>query len=161
MQRRGSRVAWNDDSWKDGYDAWKLASPDEYDDDVCDHDDYDVDILEGRARCNRCSESWHVTEEEVARQIEHQRQYSEWEERENRREFWRRLTHPIRWPIHRFWWRRAGVSAERPASLLVMVGVGIGIYAAFGPYWLGVAIGVCILFVMVMLVTQTRGGGER
>lgn len=54
------------------------------------------------------------------------------------------------------WWRRAGVGAERPASLLVMVGAGIGTYAVFGPYWLGVAIGICILFVVVMLVTQTR-----
>lgn len=103
----------HDDSWRDSYDAWKLASPDDdYDDDPeCDHDDYDVDILEGRARCNRCSESWHVTEEEVQRQIEHQRQYCEWEDRENRREFWRRLTHPIRWPIfrllERIWPRKA------------------------------------------------------
>ena len=30
-------MSWNDDSWRDGYDAWKLASP--YDDeDPCDED---------------------------------------------------------------------------------------------------------------------------
>lgn len=36
-----------DDSWRDSYDAWKLASPyDDYDDDPredCDHDEYEVD----------------------------------------------------------------------------------------------------------------------
>lgn len=57
-----------------------------------------------------------------------------------------------------FWWRRAGVGAERPASLLVTVGSGIGVYAVLGPLWLGTAIGICIFFVMVMLLTQTNGG---
>ena len=29
---KDSRMAWNDDGWKDGYDAWKLRAPD-WDDD--------------------------------------------------------------------------------------------------------------------------------
>lgn len=76
---------------------------DEYDDpqDLCDHEDYDVDILSGRASCNNCLAHWYVDQEEVERQIEHQRRYSDWEERENRWEFWRKLTHPVRWPIYR------------------------------------------------------------
>lgn len=87
--------------WRDSYDAWKLASPDDDRDDVCDHDDYEVDILEGRARCNRCPESWYVSEEEVCAKIKHQAAYDDYCERENRREFWRRLTYPLRWPIYR------------------------------------------------------------
>lgn len=101
-----------DDSWKDGYDAWKLASPDdEYDEPECYHDDYDVDILEGRAHCNLCLESWYATEEEVRRQIEHQAEYDAWCRKQERREFWRRLTLPVRWPVHwlleRIWPRKA------------------------------------------------------
>lgn len=89
-------MTWNDDSWKDSYDNWKLASPDDDRDDYCEHDDYDVDILEGRAHCNRCSESWYVSEDEVLRQIEHERAYNEHLERENRRQWWRDLWASIR-----------------------------------------------------------------
>lgn len=103
-------MAWNDDSWKDSYDAWKLASPD--DDDECDHDDYDVDILDGRCRC-ACGYSWYATNEQVLAESERQREYSEWEERTSRREFWRRLTYPIRWLIHllleKVWSRKSHV----------------------------------------------------
>jgi hypothetical protein len=103
----------NDDSWRDSYDVWKLASPyDEYDDEPeCYHEDYDIDILEGRTYCNSCSESWYATEEQIAREIEHQREYAEWEDRQRRREFWRKLTLPIRWPVYRLleriWPRKA------------------------------------------------------
>lgn len=90
----------SDDSWRDTYDAWKLASP--YDDDLCDHDDYDVDILDGRAHCNRCPESWYVSEEEVARQIEHQAAYHEQLERENSRQWWRDLFSPATNLLWRF-----------------------------------------------------------
>lgn len=41
-------MAWNDDSWRDGYDAWKLASPDEdwqVDEDFC--------IIHGREHMQR------------------------------------------------------------------------------------------------------------
>lgn len=89
-------MAWNDDSWKDSYDSWKLASPDDDRDDYCDHDDYDVDILEGRAHCNHCPESWYVSEKEVLRQIEHEAAYQDMCERENRRQWWRDLWASIR-----------------------------------------------------------------
>ena len=94
------------------YDQWKTRDPNDrayYDDyeeyepdfERCDHDDYDADILTGRATCYRCGHSWYQTTEEINAAIERQREYSEWEERENRREFWRKLTLPVRWPIFR------------------------------------------------------------
>lgn len=94
-------MAWNDDSWRDGYDDWKLASP--YDDDPeCDHDDYEVDILDGRCRCT-CGHAWHATNAQVEAEIEHQRAYDEWEHGENRRQWWR-----DRWESVKslFRWRR-------------------------------------------------------
>lgn len=95
-------MAWNDDSWRDGYDAWKLASPDDdYDEPECDHEDFDIDILDGRARCNRCSESWHATEDEIRAQIEHMARYAEYEEREERRQWWRDLWDRIKSPFQR------------------------------------------------------------
>lgn len=87
----------SDDSWKDSYDDWKLASP--YDDEPeCDHDDYDIDILDGRCRC-LCGHSWCASQEQVEAEIKRQREYSEHEERENRRQWWRDLFAPITDPI--------------------------------------------------------------
>lgn len=39
-------------------------------DDVCDHDDYDTDILSGRAHCYRCGAAWWLTDKELSREIE-------------------------------------------------------------------------------------------
>lgn len=84
-----------DDSWKDSYDEWKLASP--YDDGPeCDHDEYEVDILDGRCWCDRCGHRWYATNEQVEAQIEHQRAYDEWEHGENRRQWWRDLWDRVR-----------------------------------------------------------------
>ena len=88
------------------YDDWKLRAPeDEYDyeeEDPCDHEDAETDCIDGRVVCHRCGAQWYASAEELA--AEHQRlvEYHEWEERERRREFWRKLTLPIRWPIFRF-----------------------------------------------------------
>lgn len=85
-------MPWNDDSWKDGYDAWKLASPDEYDrESLCDHEYYEVDIVTGRASCNDCLAHWYVSEEKIQRQIEHEVAYHKQMERDNRRQWWRDL----------------------------------------------------------------------
>lgn len=98
-------MPWNDDRWKDSYDSWKLASPDDEYDDPCDHDDYDVDILEGRARCHRCGESWYCSDEEVLRQIDHEAAYAAWEEKENRRQWWDNLRYSIRHPLRVIHWQ--------------------------------------------------------
>lgn len=98
------------------YDQWKTDSGyderDPYDEpeDECEHADYEADIS-GRATCNRCQYSWWQTEEEIAAEVNRIREYDEWQRRQERREFWRRLTHPIRWPIYlllnRIWPRKA------------------------------------------------------
>jgi hypothetical protein len=108
-------MSWNDDSWRDSYDSWKLASPDDdYPD--CDHDRADLDILDGRWRCT-CGEAWNATEEEIRAEIDREIEYAVYEARENRRQ-WRRdffaqITLPIRWPIFRLLekiWPRKSVS---------------------------------------------------
>ena len=58
------------------------------DDDDCGHEDADLDILEGRFQCS-CGYRWWASEVDVLREIEHQRAYAEYEERENRRQWWR------------------------------------------------------------------------
>lgn len=57
---------------------------DDFDDfDICDHEDYDADILTGYATCARCGEKWIQTAEELKREREAQaawdRQCEEWE----------------------------------------------------------------------------------
>lgn len=100
------------------YDQWKTRDPndhgyyDDYDEEPeCDHSEYEVDILTGRAECCMCPHSWYQTEDEIAAEAERQREYAAWEARENRRELWRKLTLPIRWPIfrllERIWPRKA------------------------------------------------------
>lgn len=75
----------------------------------CDHADYDVDILTGRASCNFCSHGWYVSEDQILRQIEHERAYNEYLDRENRRQWWRELFAPIlnwRWRFQKWRWSR-------------------------------------------------------
>jgi len=55
-------------------------------DDPCDHEEYEIDILTGRAECSYCPHSWYATSGQIAAEIEHHRQYAEWEAREHRRE---------------------------------------------------------------------------
>lgn len=112
-------MAWNDDSWRDGYDAWKLASPDdEYEDDPCDHEEREIDILDGRARCARCGESWWATDAEVLQQIDHEAAYHAWEEQENRRMWWSDLLYNVRHPLQAIHWqmRKRGWFRQRTVT---------------------------------------------
>ena len=94
-------MPWDDDSWRDGYDEWKLRSP--YDDyeDPCDHEDYDIDILTGEWWCPNCNERRTATEAEIVMMYRHMAEYAEYEERENRRQWWRDLFWPIFWVRHK------------------------------------------------------------
>jgi hypothetical protein len=47
---------YDDDDWRE--------------DDPCDHDEHDVDILTGRAHCWRCGEAWWLTSDELKRELE-------------------------------------------------------------------------------------------
>jgi hypothetical protein len=85
-----------DDSWRDSYDDWKLASPYDEHDEPCDHENYDIDILDGRATCDRCGERWYASNEEVLQTIDHMAWYAEYEERENRKQWWRDIWHSIK-----------------------------------------------------------------
>lgn len=69
-------------------------------DDECYHEESEID-WEGRARCDRCGAMWWASDDEVRDQRERLREYDAWCRKEARREFWRDITHPIRWPIHR------------------------------------------------------------
>lgn len=106
-------MPWSDDSWRDSYDSWKLRSPDEeygYYEDECCHEEFEID-WEGRARCAHCGESWWADGDEIARQREQQVEYDAWCAKNERREFLRRLTYWVRWPIFRLldriWPRKA------------------------------------------------------
>jgi hypothetical protein len=97
-----------DDSWKDSYDDWKLASPyDEYDEDEdqCDHTDAEVDILDWEFRCT-CGHHWPASADQVNAEIEHQAAYLEYMEREERRQWWRQRLWPffvLKWKIIDGW----------------------------------------------------------
>lgn len=78
---------------------------DDRDEVLCDHDDYDVDILSGRASCNRCMEHWYVSDDEVNRQIEHEAAYHEHMERENRRQWWSDVLYAVRHPLVTIHWQ--------------------------------------------------------
>lgn len=98
-------MPWNDDSWRDGYDAWKLRSPDDDGPEPeCLHEEYEID-MEGRAHCEMCGEKWWATGDEIAGQRERQIEHDAWCRKQERREFWRRLTYPIRWRLWRLFGR--------------------------------------------------------
>ena len=107
-------MPWNDDSWRDSYDSWKLRSPDEeygYDEEPCDHEDYDINIISGEWSCDRCNEHRPATNDEIQRMYRHLADYAEHEARESRRQWWRDRTYPVRMFLHRvllrIWPRKA------------------------------------------------------
>lgn len=90
------------------YDRWKTRSPDderwcdsfEGPEDECAHEDFETNS-EGRRSCCCCDHSWWPTTAEIETEQHLQREYDKWQRQEARREFWRKVTYPIRWPIYR------------------------------------------------------------
>jgi hypothetical protein len=81
------------------YDQWKTQSG--YDErEECEHEVFEID-MEGRAHCDACSATWWASKIEIDHQREQQAEYDTWCRQQERREFWRTLTLPIRWPIFR------------------------------------------------------------
>ena len=89
------------------YYHWKTRSPDDdwddptaddypYEDEPCDHEDYDINIVDGRASCHRCGESWYASEEEILNVIDGMAAYAQYEERENRRQGWRDIWYSVK-----------------------------------------------------------------
>lgn len=78
------------------YDQWKTDSG--YDEDPCEHEDYEVDIIVGRAHCCRCQHSWWQTNEEIAAEVARIAAYDEWQRQQESR--WFQLKERARG-----WWR--------------------------------------------------------
>ena len=59
--------------------CWDYDDPWDYNDepDECDHEDYDVDILTGRAHCYRCGDAWWLTGDQLSQ--EHRWQAEQYE----------------------------------------------------------------------------------
>jgi hypothetical protein len=76
----------------------------------CSHEHYEIDF-EGRAHCDSCYATWWASKIEIDHQREQQAEYDTWCRQQERCEFWRKLTLPIRWPIFRllekFWPRKS------------------------------------------------------
>jgi hypothetical protein len=112
-------MPWNDNSWRDSYDSWKLQSPyDDWDDGEeydaerdCEHEHYEIDICTGRAEFDYCPHSWYMTSEEIDAELDRQARYYDDMEREERRQWWRDKTYPVRMFVfrilERIWPRRA------------------------------------------------------
>lgn len=83
-------------------EEWDDYEP--YYDDVadCDHEDYEVDILAGRAECNCCGHTWWQTTEEIEREIERWREYDRYTQEEEMREHWWGRA----WLAVKEWWTR-------------------------------------------------------
>lgn len=112
-------MPWNDDSWRDGYDAWKLLSPDDdygwHPDDGpeasndCEMEDGCGVINEirddGTVVCPCGGHSWRAHPEDVYQFLQEKAENERYDRQQRRREFWRRLTYPIRWRLWRLFGR--------------------------------------------------------
>lgn len=47
-------------------------------DESCDHEEYEIDVLTGRASCDRCPAGWWATPEQIEAEAQRQRVYAEW-----------------------------------------------------------------------------------
>jgi hypothetical protein len=99
-------MSWNGD--EDYYDDYENYDPER----DCEHENYDIDVCTGRAECDQCSHSWYLSSEEIDAELDRQARYEDDMDRENRRQWWRDLTYPVRMfafrVLERIWPRKAG-----------------------------------------------------
>lgn len=93
------------------YDQWKCTDPRDYDpEDECLCEDAELDWA-GLFHCAGCGMVWRASAADIAHAREQAAEYDAWCRKQERREFLRRLTWPIRWPIFRLlervWPRKA------------------------------------------------------
>jgi|SRR6185312_1019946 len=89
----------------------------ERDDEPCDHEDHDVNLIDGRCQCYRCGESWYATTAEIDEQLRFESEYHEAMERENRRQWWSDLFWAIRHPLATLHWEMQKRGWFRPRVL--------------------------------------------
>lgn len=77
---------------------------DDRDEDFCDHEDHDTDILSGRCKCWRCGHSWYATADDIDRELRFQSEYAEAMEREDSRQWWSDLWWAVRHPLATLHW---------------------------------------------------------
>lgn len=70
----------------------------------CDHEDHETDILDGRRRCWRCGESWYASADDIDRELRFQSKYHEAMERYDRQQWWSDLFWSIRHPLATIHW---------------------------------------------------------
>ena len=63
------------------YDQWKCTDPREYEREECEHENYDIDTIEGRCRCDSCGESWYASEADIQAAIDSEIAYAKYIER--------------------------------------------------------------------------------
>lgn len=61
----------------DGCECVECWSDDDEFGDDCDHDDYELDVLTGRASCTMCNYSWFMSAKELERDQERRNAYEE------------------------------------------------------------------------------------
>mgnify|MGYP001574109374 CR=1 FL=1 len=104
-------MGWDDDSWKDGYDTWKLRSPDDEYPEACWHEEYEADI-NARATCCSCGHTWYLTSDEVERERALVKSYDEMMRREEWRLWIESLVRPL--AFWRRWRKPATIDDEIP-----------------------------------------------
>ena len=65
-------------------------------DDDCCHEEYEDDILTGIATCDQCGHRWLRGADEIEAEIQRIAAYQDYEDLENRRQWWRDLLERVR-----------------------------------------------------------------
>lgn len=94
-------MAWNDDSWRDGYDAWKTREPDYG---PCRHRECKPCLIYlGTAQCGDCGEYVELSADEIAYEREQWPAYDKAWRRHEWSQWWWEFRWNVRWRLRRVW----------------------------------------------------------